>query len=68
MLYLHTVELVPFEISKSMKPYPYVLHAYTSKMNANIVYWGPGAGADSDRASVALIAFLVGIVSCLFMC
>ena len=31
-----TVEMVPFEISNSMKPYPSVIHAYTSKMKPMI--------------------------------
>ena len=28
----HTVEIVLFEISNSIKPYPFVFHAYTSRL------------------------------------
>ena len=35
------VEIVLFEISNSMKPYPSVFHAYTSKMRPAIGFFEP---------------------------
>ena len=37
----NTVEIVLFEIANSMKPYPSVYHAYTSKLRPAIVLFEP---------------------------
>ena len=36
-----TVEIVPFEISNSMKPYPSVFYAYTTKLRPAMLFFEP---------------------------